>query len=69
MPRYDEEEYRLCAENRKKYGQVGGLIHANYLANLSKPFEECQADIKSILHDFEVGHHTGFEAINVHVGK
>lgn len=69
IPKYTEEQYALAREYRKKHGQIGGLIHANYLANLSKPFEECQMDIKSILHDFEVAHHTGFEAVNVHVGK
>lgn len=69
IPAYKEADYALAREYREKYKQVWGLIHANYLANLSKPFEECQNDIKSILHDFEVSHYTGFEAINVHVGK
>lgn len=69
IPAYTEADYALAREYREKYGQIGGLIHANYLANLSKPFAECQVDIKSILHDFEVWHYTWFEAINVHVGK
>lgn len=69
FPTYPQEEYDRVMELRKKLGITGGLIHSNYLANLSKPFAECQTDIKSIIHDFEVAHHTGFEAINVHVGK
>lgn len=69
IPAYKESDYELAREYRAKYEQQWGLIHANYLANLSKPFDECQNDIKSILHDFEVWHHTWFEAINVHVWK
>lgn len=69
IPQYTEEQYALAREYREKYSQIGGLIHSNYMANLSKPFAECQIDIKSILHDFEVAHHTGFEAVNIHVGK
>ncbi len=69
IPTYTEEDYKKVTEYREKYQQVGGLIHANYLANLSKPFDECQNDIRSILNDFEVWHHTWFEAVNIHVGK
>lgn len=69
IPNYSDEDYQKAREYREKYGQIGGLIHSNYLANLSKSFDDCQPDIKSVLHDFEVAHHTGFEAINVHVGK
>lgn len=69
IPRCNDEDYRLAQEYREKYAQKWWLIHANYLANLSKSFDECQPDIKSIMHDFEVGHHTGFEAVNIHVGK
>lgn len=69
LPSYTEEDFAVAREFRGRYKQQGWLIHSNYLANLSKPAEECQNDIKSILHDFYVGEQTGFEAINIHIGK
>lgn len=69
LPKYTEQDYAKALEYRKNYEQEWGLIHASYLANLSKNFEDCQSDINSILHDFAVAHHTWFEAVNIHVGK
>lgn len=69
MPEYTEEQFALAREYRTKYKQEGWIIHANYLANLSKPKSECEKDIASIIHDFMVAQQTGFEWINVHIGK
>lgn len=69
IPKYTDEDYKKAKEYRKKYDQHWGLIHASYLANLSKNFDDCQSDINSIVHDFTVAHHTWFEAVNIHVGK
>lgn len=69
IPHYDESIFEQSVHQRKKHHQTGGIIHANYLANLSKPFEECKTDINSILHDFQVASKIGFEGVNVHIGK
>ncbi len=69
MPEYTNEQFALAREYREKYKQEGGIIHANYLANLSKPKAECQKDLASIIHDFYVWTETWFEWINVHIGK
>lgn len=69
IPSYTDEQYALAREYRTRYQQQWGIIHANYLANLSKPKQECEKDIASILHDFVVAHHTWFAAVNVHIGK
>jgi deoxyribonuclease IV len=69
LPSYTDEQFALAREYRIKYKQDGWIIHANYLANLSKPADECKPDIASIIHDFMVGTETWFEWINVHIGK
>lgn len=69
IPSYTDENFALAREYRAKYNQEWGIIHANYLANLSKEKADCEKDIASILNDFLVGHETGFEGINVHIGK
>lgn len=69
IPNYTDEQFALAREFRKQYKQEWGIIHANYLANLSKPADECKQDIASIIHDFFVGTETWFEWINVHIGK
>ncbi len=69
LPAYSDEQFDLARQYRAKYQQVWGIIHANYLANLSKPADECKPDITSIIHDFYVGTETGFDGINVHIGK
>lgn len=69
IPTYSAEDFVLAREYREKYNQIWWMIHANYLANLSKPSDECQNDMNSILHDFYVAHETGFDAVNIHIGK
>lgn len=69
LPEYTQEDYNKAMEWRKEYKQVGWVIHANYLANLAKPTEEAQVDINSIIHDLEVADATGFDSVNVHIGK
>lgn len=54
---------------RKKFGQVGGIIHSNYLANLSKPASEIRYEVDSIVHDFMLAHIHGYDGVNVHIGK
>lgn len=66
---YTEDQYQQCRQYRSAYHQTAGLVHSNYLANLSKPFDQCTNDIAGILHDFEVAHATWFVAVNVHIGK
>lgn len=69
IPSYSDQDFALAREYRTKYKQEWGIIHANYLANLSKPKAECEKDIASIINDFYVGTETRFEWINVHIGK
>lgn len=69
IPQYTDEQFALAREYRKKYKQEWWIIHANYLANLSKPFDQCQPDIKSIIHDFYVWTQIWFEGINIHIGR
>lgn len=69
MPEYTDEQFELAREYRKKYKQEWWIIHANYLANLSRPQAECQKDIASIIHDFHVWTEIWFEWINVHIWK
>ena len=69
IPAYTDEQFALAREYREKYKQQGGIIHANYLANLSKPADECKPDITSIIHDFYVWTEIWFAGINVHIGK
>ena len=68
-PTYQQEQYQLGRAARKQYKQVWGIIHSNYLVNLAKPHDEAKAEIASVLHDFEVAHALGYEAVNVHIGK
>jgi deoxyribonuclease IV len=69
LPTYIEEHFALAREYREKYNQQWWIIHANYLANLSKPRAECEKDIASIIHDMMVAQHTWFDGVNVHIGK
>ncbi len=69
IPHYSKEQLDAGMEMRKKYKQVGGLIHSNYLANLSKPSNEIRYEIDSIVHDFMLAHIHGYDGVNVHVGK
>jgi deoxyribonuclease-4 len=69
LPKYTQEDFELARDAREKYDQKWGIIHANYLANLSKIADECQPDIASILHDFMVWTEIWFEWINIHIGK
>ena len=69
IPPHTDEELQECLVQRKSTQQLWGLIHSNYLANLSKPFEDCKTDIASILDDFIIAQATGYEAVNIHIGK
>jgi deoxyribonuclease-4 len=68
-PTYTQEQYALGRTARKQAQQLWGLVHSNYLINLSKPHDEAKAEIASVLHDFEVAHALWYEAVNVHIGK
>lgn len=69
IPVYTDEQFAKGVEERKKYNQVGGLVHSNYLANLSKPTDQIPREIASIVHDFDYAYRLWYEAVNVHVGK
>ena len=69
IPTYSQEQLDEGMALRKKYGQVWGIIHSNYLANLSKPSNEIRYEIDSIEHDFMLAHIHGYDGVNVHVGK
>ena len=69
IPVIDDEELSLCFREREIHGQVWGLVHSNYLANLSWTLDETKQALDSIKHDFMIAHHTWFEAVNVHVWK
>jgi len=69
IPHYTKEQLDEGMVLRKKYWQVGGIIHSNYLANLSKPVSEIRYETDSIVHDFMLAHMHGYDGVNVHVGK
>lgn len=69
IPEYSEEQFLQWLENRKKYEQLNGMIHSNYIANLSKPASDSQTERNSIIHDFICADRLWYESINVHVGK
>ncbi len=69
IPHYSKEQLEAGKELRKKHGQIGGLVHSNYIANLSKPTTEIRYEIDSIVHDFMLAQVHGYDAVNVHVGK
>lgn len=69
IPTYSDEQFEQWRENRKTYNQLNGMIHSNYIANLSKPADDCETERKSILHDFICAEKLWYESVNVHVGK
>lgn len=69
LPEYSEEQFVQWLENRKQYAQLNGMIHSNYIANLSKPAGDAQTERTSIIHDFICADRLWYESINVHVGK
>jgi endonuclease IV len=69
IPEINQEDIKNSLIERKKYAQLWWLIHSNYLANLSKPLQDCQTDIDSILHDLKIAQQTWFDWVNVHIWK
>jgi deoxyribonuclease-4 len=69
LPEYSEEQFEQWLEYRKKYDQLNGMIHSNYIANLSKPAADASTERNSIIHDFICADKLWYESINVHVGK
>lgn len=69
IPQYDDEQFVQGKNDMESHGQSRAMVHANYLANLSKDPAETETEIASILHDFEVAHRLGATSVNVHVGK
>lgn len=69
FPTYSEEQIAIWKTERERTGQVGGLIHSNYLINLSKPYEQLTKEIDSVIHDFQLAHDLWYDAVNVHIGK
>ncbi len=45
------------------------MVHSNYLANLSKAFDDSSVEKASILHDFEFAYRLWYDSVNVHIGK
>lgn len=69
IPEVLEEQMVAWEQLRKEHGQIGWIVHSNYLANLSKAEDELWVEIESILHDFTLADSLWFEAVNVHIGK
>lgn len=69
FPVYTEEQLALGREAREKTGQVGWLIHSNYLINLSRPTHEVTKELDSVVHDFHLAAALWYDAVNVHIGK
>ena len=69
IPSYDDEQYVIWTQQREQHGQVWGMIHSNYLANLSKPADQLLLEIDSIVDDFMHAHRLWYKTINVHIWK
>jgi deoxyribonuclease IV len=69
FPKYTLEQLEEWRAERIRTGQVGWLIHSNYLINLSKPTEQLTKEIDSVIHDFQLAHDLWYDAVNVHIGK
>lgn len=69
IPTYDEEQYVAWRDLRTQFGQRGGIVHSNYLVNLSKPVDEITREIDSVVHDFALAHKMWYQYVNVHIGK
>lgn len=69
IPHVSAEQFERGRQERAKRNQTWGLVHSNYLINLSKPFDEVKTEINSVLQDFEVAYELGFDAVNVHIWK
>jgi deoxyribonuclease IV len=69
IPQYTHQQIVAWQEARKKCHQHGGVIHSNYLVNLSKSAELITQEIDSVLHDFTIAHALWYQYVNVHIGK
>lgn len=68
-PEFTEEQLTTWRAERNRTWQIGWLIHSNYLINLSKPTEQVEKELDSIMHDFRLAAALGYDAVNVHIGK
>lgn len=69
FPTYSADQIAAWKEARIATGQLGWLIHSNYLINLSKPTEELTKEMESLVHDFQLAADLWYDAVNVHIGK
>lgn len=69
LPCIDEHNLIDINKTRSSYGQVGGIVHSSYLANLAKSPEEAIPDTTNVIFDMKVWYLLGYDAINVHIGK
>lgn len=69
VPVFDSDYLVSLLPQKQTYSQQWGIVHSNYLANLSKPRDQIPADIAGIIYDIKVWATLGFECVNVHIGK
>ncbi len=69
VPSFDSDYLLSLLPQKTTYKQQGGIVHSNYLANLSKPRDQIPADIAWIIYDIKVGATLGFDCVNVHIWK
>lgn len=69
IPDYSDDDYAAWRQERKKHGQIWGMVHSNYLVNLSKSESELKSEIDTVVHDFEYAHSLWYDSVNVHVWK
>lgn len=69
LPNIWQEIFEQNNSERKKYSVQGWIIHSSYLANLAKNFEDAKPDIDWIIFDMNIWSKTGYDYVNVHIGK
>lgn len=69
IPPFDSDYLTSLLPLRKQYNQIGWIVHSNYIANLSKPYDQALVEIAGIIHDIKVWATLGYDCVNVHIGK
>jgi deoxyribonuclease-4 len=69
IPHYTQQQFSDGRNERIKNKQYWGMIHSNYLVNLSKKTDDVRGEIDSVLHDFAIAAELWFQYVNVHIGK
>lgn len=69
LPDIDERNLIDISNTRSSYGQIWGIVHSSYLANLAKDPQDAAPDTTNVMFDIKVWDMLWYEAINVHIWK